>query len=358
MRPVTFDLDVLRSFVAGVDLGSFGRAADRLGRSTSAISAQMKKLEEQAGVPLLRKAGRGLALTEAGETMLAYGRRLLELNDQAARAVQGGELSGRVRLGMQEDFGEMVLPQVLGQFARAHPKVRIEARVARNAELLERLAVGQLDLVLAWDHDARVPHAERLLDLPMRWIGPAQPTHAASRHGTDIGTGTGSGSGSGSGDGNGHRDRIGNRDGDVPLVAFEAPCLFRTCATDALDRAGLHWLPAFTSPSLAGLWAAVSAGLGLAVRTPLGLPASVRALAPGEQGLPALPSIALSLYRAQAQPDSVTAALGDIVRRCIQDSAAAWAAPAASSSPSSPTASPSASPSSSPFKAPRAKVQP
>ncbi len=360
MRPVTFDLDVLRSFVAGVDLGSFGRAADRLGRSTSAISAQMKKLEEQAGVPLLRKAGRGLALTEAGETMLAYGRRLLELNDQAARAVQGGELSGRVRLGMQEDFGEMVLPQVLGQFARAHPKVRIEARVARNAELLERLAVGQLDLVLAWDYDARVPHAERLLDLPMRWIGPAQPTHAASSHGTDTGSGSGTGSGTGTGtgdgNGNGHRDRNGNRDGDgdVPLVAFEAPCLFRTCATDALDRAGLHWLPAFTSPSLAGLWAAVSAGLGLAVRTPLGLPAGVRALAPGEQGLPALPSIALSLYLAQAQPDPVTAALGDIVRRCIQDSAAAWAAPAVSSSPSSPTASPS----SSPFKPPRAKVHP
>lgn len=336
MRPVTFDLDVLRSFVAGVDLGSFGRAADRLGRSTSAISAQMKKLEEQAGVPLLRKAGRGLALTEAGETMLAYGRRLLELNDQAARAVQGGELSGRVRLGMQEDFGEMVLPQVLGQFARAHPNVRIEARVARNAELLERLAVGQLDLVLAWDHDARVPHAQRLLDLPMRWIGPAQEARAGT--GTD----------------DGNR----NRDGDVPLVAFEAPCLFRTCATDALDRAGLHWLPAFTSPSLAGLWAAVSAGLGLAVRTPLGLPAGVRALAPGEQGLPALPSIALSLYLAQAQPDPVTAALGDIVRQCIQDSAAAWAAPSASSFPSSPSASPSSSPSSSPFNAPRAKVQP
>lgn len=332
MRPVTFDLDVLRSFVAGVDLGSFGRAADRLGRSTSAISAQMKKLEEQAGVPLLRKAGRGLALTEAGETMLAYGRRLLELNDQAARAVQGGELSGRVRLGMQEDFGEMVLPQVLGQFARAHPNVRIEARVARNAELLERLAVGQLDLVLAWDHDARVPHAQRLLDLPMRWIGPAQEARAGT--GTD----------------DGNR----NRDGDVPLVAFEAPCLFRTCATDALDRAGLHWLPAFTSPSLAGLWAAVSAGLGLAVRTPLGLPAGVRALAPGEQGLPALPSIALSLYLAQAQPDPVTAALGDIVRQCIQDSAAAWTAPSTSSFPSSP----SASPSSSPFNAPRAKVQP
>lgn len=292
MRQVTFDLDVLRSFVAGVDLGSFGRAADRLGRSTSAVSAQLKKLEEQAGVPLLRKEGRGLALTEAGETMLAYARRLLTLNDQASRAVRGAELEGRVRLGLQEDFGETLLPQVLGQFARAHPKVRIEARVARNADLLERIALAQLDLALAWDHDARLPHAERLLELPMCWIGPAAP-------GASVFT----------------------DDGDVPLVAFEAPCLFRDCATEALDRANLSWRAAFTSPSLAGLWAAATAGLGVAVRTPLGLPATVRTLAPGEQGLPALPSISLSLYQAQAQPDPVAAALGDIVRQCILDSA-------------------------------------
>jgi len=292
MRQVTFDLDVLRSFVAGVDLGSFGRAADRLGRSTSAVSAQLKKLEEQAGVPLLRKEGRGLALTEAGETMLAYARRLLALNDQASRAVRGAELEGRVRLGLQEDFGETLLPQVLGKFARAHPKVRIEARVARNADLLERIALAQLDLALAWDHDARLPHAERLLELPMCWIGPAAP--AAS---------------------------VFTDDGDVPLVAFEAPCLFRDCATEALDRANLSWRAAFTSPSLAGLWAAATAGLGVAVRTPLGLPATVRTLAPGEQGLPALPSISLSLYQAQAQPDPVAAALGAIVRQCIHDSA-------------------------------------
>ncbi|KAG0771808.1 hypothetical protein G6F22_016181 [Rhizopus arrhizus] len=224
--------------------------------------------------------------------MLAYARRLLALNDQASRAVRGAELEGRVRLGLQEDFGETLLPQVLGQFARAHPKVRIEARVARNADLLERIALAQLDLALAWDHDARLPHAERLLELPMCWIGPAAP--AAS---------------------------VFTDDGDVPLVAFEAPCLFRGCATEALDRANLSWRAAFTSPSLAGLWAAATAGLGVAVRTPLGLPATVRTLAPGEQGLPALPSISLSLYQAQAQPDPVAAALGDIVRQCIHDSA-------------------------------------
>src|ERR1700709_599235 len=128
MRALTFDLDVLRSFAMGVDLGGFAKAADRLGRSTSAVSAQIKKLEEQAGTPIFRKAGRGLALTEAGETMLAYARRLLDLNDEAATAVHGVELEGWVRLGLQEDFGERLLPEVLGRFARAHPKVGVQAQ--------------------------------------------------------------------------------------------------------------------------------------------------------------------------------------------------------------------------------------
>lgn len=298
IRPVTFDLDVLRSFVAGVELGSFGRAADRLGRSTSAVSAQLKKLEEQAGVPLLRKAGRGLTLTDAGETMLAYARRLLELNDQASVAVRGTRLQGRVRLGLQEDFGEILLPHVLGQFARAHPQVRIEARVARNAELLERVAAGELDLALAWDHDAARPHGVRLAELPLCWIGPAVTDPARAAPARDA-------------------------DGALPLVAFEAPCLFRSRATDALDRAGIAWTAAFISPSLAGLWAAASAGLGLMVRTPLGLPAGLRVLAPGEQGLPSLPPLSLSLYHAQGRPGPVAAALADIVRRGVRDSVAA-----------------------------------
>ena len=90
MRRVNFDLDVLRSFATGMDLGSFAKAADRLGRSTSAVSAQLKKLEDQAGTPIFRKSGRGLTLTEAGETMLAYARRLIELNDEAAAAMSEG----------------------------------------------------------------------------------------------------------------------------------------------------------------------------------------------------------------------------------------------------------------------------
>src|SRR5689334_15113920 len=98
MRTTQLDLDALRSFVTGVDAGSFARAADRLGRSTSAVSAQLKKLEEQVGASLVRKAGRGLTLTDSGESLLSYARRLLELNDEAVSAVRGVELEGWLRL--------------------------------------------------------------------------------------------------------------------------------------------------------------------------------------------------------------------------------------------------------------------
>jgi DNA-binding transcriptional LysR family regulator len=172
MRRISFDLDVLRSFVAGVDLGSFARAASRLDRSTSAVSAQLKKLEMQAGRPLLRRAGRGMVLTEAGEVMLGYARRLLELNDEAATALRGGELDGAIRLGLQEDFGETLLPEVLGRFTRAHPKVRIEAHIARNAELLERIGAGRLDLALAWE--TGVPPRTLNTSAPCRCAGSAR----------------------------------------------------------------------------------------------------------------------------------------------------------------------------------------
>jgi DNA-binding transcriptional LysR family regulator len=224
VRRVNFDLDVLRSFATGMDLGSFAKAADRLGRSTSAVSAQLKKLEDQAGTPIFHKSGRGLALTEAGETMLAYARRLLELNDEAAIAVHGVELEGWVRLGLQEDFSESLLPEVLGRFMRAHPKVRIEARMARNAELLDRVISGRLDLALAWSAGAPTPHFERVARTPMRWIGSATKREA-------------------------WRTLQGE---PLPLAALEAPCLFRTAATNALDRAGLAWRLAFVSPSLGG----------------------------------------------------------------------------------------------------------
>ncbi|WP_395673743.1 LysR substrate-binding domain-containing protein [Inquilinus sp.] len=289
MRRITFDLDVLRGFATGMELGSFAKAAEKLGRSTSAVSAQLRRLEEQAGTPIFRKAGRGLALTEAGETMLAYARRLLALNDEAAAAVHGIDLQGWVRLGLSEDFGEALLPAVLGRFTRAHPKVRIEARIARSFDLLDRVGSGQLDLALAWGDGGALPHCERVAELPARWVGPA------------------------SGDG-----VFGSSaDEPLPLAVLEAPCLLRTAATTALDRAGIPWRLAFVSPSLGGLWAAVAAGLGVTIRTDFALPAGVRTLQPA--GAPALPSLPLTLLRAEAEPDPVTARLAAILTQSVRD---------------------------------------
>ena len=285
MRRMTFDLDVLRTFVTGVELGSFAKAAERLNRSTSAASAQLKKLEEQAGMPVLRKSGRGMVLTEAGETMLAYARRLLELNDEAAAALHGAELEGWVRLGLQEDFGESLLTEVLGRFARAHPRVKVEVRIARNVELLDRVGSGRLDLALAWDAGVSTPHAERVGTVPLRWIAGA---------------------------GNGI---VWPRDDDepLPLVMLDAPCIMRTAATAALDRANIPWRIAFTSASLAGIWAAVAAGLGVSLRTPSGLPSSVRALLPHEARLPALGELGLCLHRAEAEPSPAVERLATIL---------------------------------------------
>ncbi|PWU29156.1 LysR family transcriptional regulator [Pseudomonas sp. RW407] len=283
MARVNFDLDVLRTFVAGVELGSFARAAERLGRSTSAVSAQLKKLEEQAGTPVLRRKGRGMALTDAGETLLAYARRLLELNDEAAGALRGASLEGRVRLGLQEDFGETLLPAVLGRFARAHPKVRIEVRTARNQELIRGVRNGELDLALAWDAGERTPHQETLGAVPQCWIG------AIGAPAPDLGQ-------------------------PLPLAVLEAPCLLRSAATAALDRAGIAWRVAFTSAGLSGIWAAVAAGLGIGLRTPLGLPPNVERLDDARSGLPQLPPLGLCLHHGEADPEPVAARLAELLR--------------------------------------------
>ena len=294
MSRINFELDVLRSFVTGVELGSFAQAAERLGRSTSAVSAQLRKLEEQAGTAVFRKVGRGLALTEAGETMLAYARRLIDLNDEAAGAMRGADLEGWVRLGMPEDFGEAVLPDVLGRFSRAHPKVRIEARVARNADLLAQAAENRLDLALVWNDGSIATRGETVSEVQLRWIGPTAKREIW---------------------------RAGRE--PLPLVVFEAPCIVRSAATNALDRAGIPWRVVVTSPSLGGLWAAVSAGLGYTIRTGIGLPATVHAMAVGEGGLPKLPSLALSLRRAGVDHGSPADLLAGIVLDEVRSATAA-----------------------------------
>ncbi|WGY68215.1 LysR family transcriptional regulator [Burkholderia cepacia] len=317
-RP-NFDVAALRSLVAGVDLGSFAKAADRVARSSSAVSAQIRKLEEQAGTPLFVKAGRGLALTDAGDAMLRYARRMIELNDEAAAAVRGVNLDGWVRVGLQEDFGEAILPDVLGRFARAHPKVRIEARVARNADLLDRLDANQLDLALVWGDPVSAALLSRpgidsdvIAQVPMQWIGATGAGEFGMPGGGDEGAQGGAGAA--------HAAAGGRAAGEaLPLVVFDRPCRFFGAATDALDRAGVPWRIAFTTPSLAGLWAAAAAGLGLTVRSHYGLPASVRVLDAASLGLPVLPSLPLILLRRASSATPTVDRLARIVTQAVRE---------------------------------------
>ena len=293
LRRTNLDMDVLRSFATGFELGSFARAADRLGRSQSAISTQLRKLEEQAGQPLVRKVGRGLALTAAGESLMSYARRILELNDEAVDALRGPEIEGWVRLGLPEDFAETLLPGVLGRFSRAHPKLRIEVRAERSVQLLERTVRGELDLAVAWGDPAASPHAERVAELSAAWIGrPEWPRLLPAPNAEPL-----------------------------PLAAFEAPCSFRTAGVAALDGVGAAWRLGFTSPSLAGLWAAVEAGLGVTIRTAVGMPRTLAVLDPATSGLPPLPSVPLAIHRAEAEPPEAVRRLALILREAIDEAA-------------------------------------
>lgn len=286
---VNLSMDVLRTFVIGLELGSFSKAAQRLGRSQSAISTQLRRLEEQAGKPLFKKSGRGLALTSAGENLLSYAKRILELNDEAIDGLKDAEVEGWVRLGIPQDFAEGWLTGVLGQFARSHPKVRVEVRAEQNVAIIDRLVQGELDLALTWGADDKV-RAEPLVDLPMVWIG--RPDWAGPK-------------------------RLGSE--PLPLIAFEPPCVFRSAGIAALDQAGLGWRLSFTSPSLAGLWAATEAGLGVTLRTGIGLPRSLTVLKPASSGLPVLPKVQLTLCRKKRGGAAAVNRLAEILRETIAE---------------------------------------
>jgi DNA-binding transcriptional LysR family regulator len=281
------DMDALRTLLTTQQLGSLNRAAERVGRSQSAVSQQMRKLEEQVGHPLFRRRGRGLVLTESGDLILSYARRILDLNDEAVRAVRGASVEGVVRFGLPGDFAETWLPAALGQFKKTHPAVRVEVAVERNGMLLERLDRGELDLVLVMGYESR-PDAEPLATLPMTWIGPVEIE-------IDLGSGF-----------------------PLDLALYNSPCFFRRAGIDALDSANISWRLAYTTASLQSLWSGVAAGLGITLRTSAGIPSSLKRL--GEKdGLPPLPSVELCLH---AGHRDIPPALAQLKRVVIENATA------------------------------------
>jgi len=280
MNVTNLDLDTLRTLVVACDLGGYGQAAHQLGRTPSAVSLQMKRLQEDVGATLFRKEGRSLALTEIGEIVLRYGRKMLDLNDEVLDTARGASLAGTVKLGFAQDFSETVLPQVLSRFTKLYPLVQIEVQIDKSSSIVKAVENGQLDLALATGNADR-PTAQKLGELPLVWIA--------------------------------DRQFLPRKDQPLPLIMFEANCMVRQRALTTLDHAGIPWRIAMVSPSLAGLWAGASAGLGVTVRANLFLPASL-AVDPELFGLPNLGSLAVTLHRAGDEKPSAVERLTEIIR--------------------------------------------
>ncbi len=256
------DLDTLRTFSVANDLGGLAQAAERLGRTPSAISLQMKRLQDELGTPLFRKRGRGLALTEAGEVALTYARRILALHDELLETMQGANVAGHIRVGCTMDFA-LILPSVLSRFASLYPRMQVELRIEGNAALADAIERSQIDLAVVIGHEERAA-AQTVGKLDLVWIASSSFTPPPGQ--------------------------------PLPLAALGPQCIFRKHAIQHLEEANIPYRIAANSPSLDGLWAALLGGLGITVRTALNLPQGLVSSRP-LHNLPSLGGLPVTLHR-------------------------------------------------------------
>lgn len=271
--------ELLRTFVAAADSGSFTGAARLVHRTQSAVSMQVKRLEEDLGRELFARGARGVALTPDGETLYRFARRILRLYDEAAASLAAPELTGVVRFGAPEDYAASHLPGILARFASVYPLVRVDVFCDATEHLLARLADGTLDLCLATSADG-LDGGRPVLDMPLRWLGP--------EHGMP-------------GEG-----------GPLPVAVFHEGCVYRHSALEALERRGIAYRVAYVSPGVGGVLAAVRAGLAVAPMAE-GVEAAGCRVIGAAQGLPALPSVRVTLHlRAGALPPAVEGLAGHV----------------------------------------------
>jgi DNA-binding transcriptional LysR family regulator len=274
------DTALLRTFAVLAETLSFSRTGERIGRSQSAVSGQIRRLEDLLGRRLLARDTRNVALTADGERLLAHARQVIAAADALLERFRTPEIAGTVRFGSPEDFATAWLPDILAAFARAHPAVRLTASCALTLPLMEDFAAGRLDLVVVkQDPGRRHPGARPLWREELVWV--AAPGRAAAP--ADAGA-------------------------PLPLVLAPAPCVYRLRATRALDAARLAWREAFVSPSFAGQAAAVRAGLGYAVMPRGKVPDGLAVL----DGWPAPEAAEIALL-APARPAPAVAALAAFV---------------------------------------------
>jgi DNA-binding transcriptional LysR family regulator len=267
------DLDLLRSFISVVEAGGFTRAGERVHRTQSTVSQQIKRLEDDLGQVLLNRNGKDVTPTEAGERLLSYARRLLTLAEEARDVVARPGSDGAVKLGIPEDFAAYRLAKLLAGFSRAHPTLRLDVRADQSINLKRDLERGDLDLALhkrsAGDGDAIAAWPEQV-----SWV-------TSRNHPVDL------------------------HCASLPLIGFPAGCLYRARAIHSLEMSARAWHMAYTSSSLAGIQAAVAAGMGLSILSDMAIQADHRVLTANE-GFAPIGRTELALV---ASPDASPATL-------------------------------------------------
>jgi DNA-binding transcriptional LysR family regulator len=228
-----FDIELLRSFVSVVDAGGFTRAGERVHRTQSTVSQQIKRLEDSVGRALLVRNGKQATPTEEGERLLTYARRILALAQEARDVVARPVVDGVVRLGLPEEFVAYRLVELLSSYVRERPTLRLDVRSGLSAHMRVALDRGELDVALL-KRDAGIGPCIAAWPERLQWV-------TSRRHPVDL-----------------------KRD-PVSLAVAEQGCLYRNRLIHTLEAAGRTWHIAYTSPNLSGIQAAVAAGLGISI---------------------------------------------------------------------------------------------
>ncbi len=279
-----FDPALLETLVAFAETGTLVQAANIVRRTPSAITAQMQRLEEQTGVPLFVAAGRNRILTDAGERLVGHARGILAANREAWLGISGAAADGHIGLGMTQDFVDSGLPSTLNQFARTHPRVRIDLRIGRTVELAEDLSAKRIDVLIAMRRTVEQDEVAVIRE-KMLWLSASDGL-------------------------------VNSPSNELPVGVLDPPCGFREAALKALGAEQRAYRIAATSPSLSGISAAVRAGIAVTVRTSRWIDKSIK-VAPKELGLPDLPEAEFSV-RVREGSEAAAYLLADVLTDNLQ----------------------------------------
>lgn len=271
------DLEQLHTFVAIAETGSFTRAGEQVHKTQSAVSMQIKRLEERVGRPLFARDGRHNRLTEDGERLLDYARRMIALNGEALAVFSESGLDGHVRLGTPDDFADRFLPEILARFASSNPRVEVTVVCEPSPVLREHIRSHNLDLAII----CHVDHKDASTIIrrePLYWI----TSQRSSAHTAKV----------------------------LPLALGRATCAWRQVAEEALQEDGRAYRVLYSSWNSMAVAAAVSAGLAVSVLPESAIRPDMRILGPAD-GFPVLPSCKIGLLRDPSRESRLISVLSD-----------------------------------------------